>query len=98
MKSKDQILENQYDMMGAIAAILLYQDPHEPEVKNMVNNLKLSMAKTKAMESSKGDWVKQKVTDNDYETTVYICNRCEHEECEPTNFCSNCGADMRQGK
>ena len=32
---------------------------------------------------------------NDFESISYVCNKCHHIEYAATNFCSNCGADMK---
>jgi hypothetical protein len=35
-------------------------------------------------------------TGTDLEREWYICSKCLHQQWDKTNFCSNCGADMRE--
>lgn len=40
-------------------------------------------------ENVRGEWVHRKTWDR------YVCNKCSFEQPLSTNFCPNCGADMR---
>ena len=44
---------------------------------------------------NKGKW--EKIWRTDAEHSEYICSKCECGEDYPTDFCPNCGADMRGG-
>ena len=47
--------------------------------------------------SPKGKWEEwiDRNDYNDFESISYVCNKCHHIQYAATNFCSNCGADMR---
>lgn len=43
----------------------------------------------------KGEWIARIPSDSGL-CTVYECPYCKYEvDCVPTNYCPNCGADMR---
>lgn len=46
----------------------------------------------------KGEWEEyiDRNDYNDYESKSYVCSKCHHIQLAATNFCSNCGADMRK--
>ena len=51
-------------------------------------------------ERKNGEWRKRpgKVVSDDgmWGEVLYACSNCRHEKHVPTNYCSYCGADMRQ--
>ena len=42
-------------------------------------------------EREKGEWIKCRSCCREYK-----CSNCEYEHCQESNFCPNCGADMRE--
>ena len=46
-----------------------------------------------ALSENKGKW--EKIWRTDAECSEYICSKCDCGEDYPTDFCPNCGADMR---
>lgn len=46
--------------------------------------------------TGKGKWLEKcTVWGKNKSIDVFVCNKCEAEVSYPTNFCPNCGADMR---
>ena len=45
---------------------------------------------TDITKENKGEWIKFRSCCREYK-----CSKCEYEHCRETNFCPNCGADMR---
>jgi rubrerythrin len=43
-----------------------------------------------------GEW--HKTENEEMEITGYYCSVCDMPTDEPTNYCPNCGADMRGGE
>jgi len=47
-------------------------------------------------ERQQGEWIDQDF--DDLKISDYRCNQCGHYQDDITNFCPECGADMRGGK
>lgn len=62
------------------------------ENKKLCTSIK-ELAIVEAKQVVHGEWI----TDRGY-YNPYTCNVCNHFEKVKTNFCPNCGADMRGGK
>jgi len=53
----------------------------------------LNQLPSAVLEREKGEWIKCCSCCREYK-----CSNCEYEHCQESNFCPNCGADMRGDK
>ena len=47
------------------------------------------------IEPKRGEWIRSSDIDIAWGSKVYTCSNCGHKRNSKTNFCPNCGADMR---
>lgn len=47
-------------------------------------------------ENVRGEWIKEYLVE-DLGIMLYVCDKCAEPTVKKTNFCPNCGADMRGG-
>jgi hypothetical protein len=46
----------------------------------------------------KGEWVFEEVYPGVVSLNGYLCSKCRKNTAKKTDFCPNCGADMRKGE
>lgn len=86
-KTLDQIIDEQPTI-----------EPEPPKTCNDCPNFNKTMKLIPLPERKKGRWIEH----NPHKWglgVVFECSECgEKTDCEPSNYCPNCGADMRENK
>ena len=63
------------------------------EIKQWCVDLLEQLPSADVRENIKGEWIKQYFDFRD-NCQIYSCSKCDYQDVD-TNFCPNCGADMR---
>ena len=72
---------------------------YKMELFGMVTALGYKHEKTAQPKRKKGKWIQTNAKDCERRTSLaylYKCNRCGYEDWFDSNFCPECGADMRE--
>lgn len=76
-----------------IMALNGFNTPHEP-LKKEIEALKMAI---KALEPRKGHWIEHPhEAGPNWEYSSYECSECHIWEDNDSDYCPNCGADMRE--
>lgn len=77
---------------AVIDAIQKLNIPEDMCVFEIISHIEVAIATLPSVEN-KGEWISQ--YDEDGKTGWYECSCCHSERAFNTNFCPDCGADMR---
>lgn len=90
----DQYAENEY--LGEYAIMDIIDNTPTVPLPDFKEGYKQAIIDGKTNFSRpQGEWIFDGVC---FTTTQYKCNKCKCPTLEKTNFCPNCGADMRKGE
>ena len=90
-------IEGDYEIIGKYDEVLKRTDIEKQAILFLINSgwlVNHDKELRKKWERPKGEWIFHK--DNN-ESCRYGCNQCGNLNNIPSNFCPNCGADMREG-
>lgn len=80
------------DCLHLAVCYLIEHYGEDADVEGVETDCSAFADRSKYVVREKGEWKRRK------NWPAAVCTECSFEEKEPSNFCPNCGSDMRKGE